>query len=119
MADSSIADSKLSTLRAEAVKWRNTFMQGGQDLNADQIETVKSQIAALGGAAPAEGETEDPTIAKRRSELNEALAKLQAPAITASEAESRADGVIRNIDKLVRERQADKLLRLSPQSPIR
>ncbi len=112
VADSSIADSKLSTLRAEAVKWRNTFMQG-QDLNADQIETVKSQIAAL-GAAPAEGETEDPTIAKRRSELNEALAKLQAPAITASEAESRADGVIRNIDKLVRERQADKLLRLSP-----
>ena len=111
-AEPTTIDSKLSTLRAEVVKWRNEFVQA-QGVNVDQIETVKDQIAAL-GAAPVEGESEDPTIAKRRSELNAELAKLQAPGITASEAASRADGVIRNIDKVSRERQADKLLRLSP-----
>jgi len=107
-----VNDEKLSDLRAEMVKWRAEF-NDAQSANADQIATVKDQIAAL-GAAPAEGTTEDPTIAKRRTELNDTLAKLQAPGLSATEAASRADGIIRNIDKLVRERQADKLLRLSP-----
>lgn len=106
------SDLSLSSLRAEVVKWRNEFVQA-QGTNADQIVTVREQIAAL-GAVPAEGEAEDPSIAKRRAELTEALATLQAPGISASEAASRADGVIRNIDKVIRERQADKLLRLSP-----
>jgi small-conductance mechanosensitive channel len=106
------SDAALSTLRADVVKWRNEFVQA-QSTNADQILTIKDQIAAL-GEPPAEGETEDEMIAKRRTELNEALAKAQAPGISASEAASRADGVIRNIDKVMRERQADKLLRLSP-----
>ena len=107
-----ITDEALSQLRSQVVKWRNQF-EAAQGLNADQIETVKNQITAL-GPAPAEGATEDEAIAKRRAELNETLAKLQAPGIAATEGASHADGVIRNIDRLVRERQADKLLRLSP-----
>jgi len=110
--EASIADERLSEMRAEIVKWRSDFI-AAQGINADQITTVKNQIAAL-GAAPAEGETEDPTIASRRAELTETLAKLQAPVLAATEAASRADGIIRNIDRLNRERQADKLLRLSP-----
>ena len=107
-----ITDEALSQLRSQVVKWRNQFEEA-QSLNADQIETVKNQITAL-GPAPAEGATEDEAIAKRRAELNDTLAKLQAPGIAATEAASHADGVIRNIDREVRERQADKLLRLSP-----
>ncbi|MBK5947486.1 hypothetical protein CCR83_13785 [Rhodobacter veldkampii DSM 11550] len=108
-------DTELSTLRAEMVKWRNTFTNA-QGVNADQIETVRGQVAAL-GTPPAEGEAEDPAIAKRRAELTETLASLQAPGIAAGEAASRADGLIRNIDRILRERQADKLLLLSP-SPL-
>ncbi|MFD2174785.1 DUF3772 domain-containing protein [Rhodobacter lacus] len=112
VAEAAASESTLSEMRAEMVKWRTTFT-AEQDANADQIATVKSQIAAL-GPAPEEGATEDALIAKRRTELTEQLAKLQAPGITATEAASRADSIIRTIDKLVRERQADKLLRLSP-----
>lgn len=108
-------DSQLSALRAELVKWRTEFTQA-QGANGDQITVVKDQIAAL-GPAPAEGATEDAAIAQRRKELTDTLAKLQAPGLSATEASSRADGIIKNIDKITRERQADKLLRLSP-SPV-
>ncbi len=107
-----ISDQRLSEMRADIVRWRNQFI-GAQSAGSDQIGTVKAQIEAL-GPAPAEGESEDATIAARRSELNSTLAKLQAPSLAATEAASRADGIIRNIDRLIRERQADKLLRLSP-----
>lgn len=110
--DPAIGDDRLSQLRAEVVKWRNTFTEA-QGVNADRIETVRGQIDAL-GPAPADGETEDPAIAARRAELAETLASLQAPRIAAAEAATEADGLIRSIDRLVRERQADKLLRLSP-----
>ncbi|MES2432902.1 MAG: DUF3772 domain-containing protein [Pseudomonadota bacterium] len=107
-----INDERLSNMRAEMVKWRSTF-SAAQGSNADQIATVKNQIAAL-GPIPAEGQSEDAMIAKRRVELNDGLAKLQAPVLTATEATTRADSTIASIDKLIRERHADKLLRLSP-----
>ncbi len=112
LADGTATDAQLSDLRAQIVKARNEFV-AAQGANADQIETLRNQIAAL-GPAPAEGESEDATIAARREELNERLARLQAPGITAGEAASHADGVIRKIDRITRDRQADKLLRLSP-----
>ncbi|HEY0213222.1 MAG TPA: DUF3772 domain-containing protein [Paenirhodobacter sp.] len=112
VADGATADSKLSALRADMVKWRADFT-AAQGINGDQITAVKNQIAALGDP-PAEGASEDAAIAERRKELNDSLAKLQAPGITAGEAASRADGIVRSIDKVVRERQTDKLLRVSP-----
>jgi small-conductance mechanosensitive channel len=112
VAKAEVSDERLSELRVDMVKWRATFT-AAQGVNADQIATVKNQIAAL-GATPAEGQSEDPAIAQRRAELKAALAKLQAPVLTATEATSRADSIIGAVDKLIRERQADKLLRLSP-----
>ncbi|MFC3180655.1 DUF3772 domain-containing protein [Cypionkella sinensis] len=112
VAKAQIDDERLTAMRAEMVKWRTTFSTA-QASNADQITTVKNQIAAL-GPLPADGQTEDAMIAKRRGELTEALAKLQAPVLAATEAATRADSTIAAIDKLIRERHADKLLRLSP-----
>lgn len=112
VSEASAPDTRLSSVRAEMVKWRATFTDA-QGSNGDQIANVKNQIAALGDP-PADGVTEDPAIAARRSELNDSLTRLQAPGIAAGEAASRADGIIRNIDSILRERQTDKLLRLSP-----
>ena len=72
------------------------------------------------GAAPTDGSTEVPEIAERRRQLNETLSRQQAPGLAAIEAFSRADGIIRQIDTLIRERQADALLKLlpSPMNPL-
>ncbi|WP_372604450.1 DUF3772 domain-containing protein [Actibacterium sp.] len=102
-------------LRAELVEWRAALL-AAQDQNQTRIATLRDQIAAL-GPLPVEGEVEPAEIAARRVELNDQLAKLQAPVLKAEEAYRRADGLIREIDTLIRARQADALLQLGP-SPL-
>jgi potassium efflux system protein len=109
------SNAALEQLRSELVEWRRQFL-GGQEANSARIATVREQIAAL-GPAPANGATEPAEIANRRAELNAQLEELQAPALKAEEAYRRADGLIGEIDGLIRARQARELLRLGP-SPL-
>ncbi|PWE48536.1 DUF3772 domain-containing protein [Thioclava sp. NG1] len=102
-------------IRQEVVNWREKF-KAAEDINASQISTVKAQIEAL-GPPPKEGQSEDKAIADRRKKLNDELAQLQSPGLRATEAASRADSIVANIDQLLRARQTDKLLRLTP-SPL-
>lgn len=102
----------LETLRARIVAWRSSFLTA-QSVNAAQLETVRAQIAAL-GPAPTEERPDAPEVADRRRTLNDQLGKLEAPRLTADEAYSRADGLIRQIDTRIRARQASELLRIFP-----
>ncbi len=115
LADPATASAVLERQRALVVGWREKFM-AGESINAGRIATLKDQIATL-GPAPAEGATEASDIAARRKDLNAQMAVLKAPSLSAVEAYSRADGLIREIDGQLRERKAQQFLRLWP-SPL-
>lgn len=95
----------LSTLRGELADWRDVFLDR-QDVNAARIATVRAQITAL-GAAPEDGNV-DPRVADRRAALNAQLLELRAPVILANEAHTQADGMIGEIDSLIRDRQSER-----------
>ncbi|MGR3759210.1 DUF3772 domain-containing protein [Roseobacteraceae bacterium NS-SX3] len=105
----------LEQLRAELARYRQTFLEARTD-NGDRIRTLEGQLDAL-GPAPGEGESEPDDIAQLRESLNEQLNQLKVPRIVSEEAHSRADGLISEIDKIIRERRARKLLQRGP-SPL-
>jgi small-conductance mechanosensitive channel len=116
-AESALADDRASisafeVLRTSLVEWR-ALLLSAQDANATRIATLNGQIQAL-GAAPEEGGTEAPEIAERRAELNKQLTELQAPRLRAIEAFNRADGLIGEIDAVIRARETERLLALGP-----
>ncbi len=109
------SDAALGDLRAELADWRARFLeaQGG---SANMIETLEEQLAAL-GPAPEEGETEQEELARQRATLETRLDEVLAPVKAAEVAYSRADGLIRGIDRILRDRQTGALMALGP-SPL-
>ncbi|MEI4488373.1 DUF3772 domain-containing protein [Frigidibacter sp. MR17.14] len=110
--DGRASDSAFAALRTEVDGWRDRFAQA-RTAGESRIQTVRGQIDAL-GPVPAEGATEAEDIAARRKELNDQLAQLEAPRTAATEAWSRADGIIREIDSLQRDRSKTELLATQP-----
>jgi potassium-dependent mechanosensitive channel len=115
--DDSAADETLQALRARIADFRSEF-NDARSINGPRIQALREQIAALGPAPEGEGaEPEAPEVAANRAELNDQLNTLLAPVQRAEAAYARADGLIREIDGTLRERQTRKLLTISP-SPL-
>ncbi len=106
------SDNEFIARREEVSGWREQF-QALLSTNDSRITTINAQIEAL-GPAPEEGATEPVEIAQRREELAVQLARLSTPRRAAEEAFSRADGIISEIDSILRRRQAEELLNAGP-----
>lgn len=112
------SDAALEAMRGDVVTWRETFLTL-KDSGSDRIETINRRLEAM-PEAPAEGETEPETLSAARTQLETQLAQLQEPAIRAQLAFAHADGLVREIDEALRNRQATALIRrlATPLNPL-
>ncbi len=104
----------ISRLRAELVVWRDEFLSRS-NINAGRLETVDSQLAAL-GPGPESGE-EAETVAARRAALIAQRNDLMAPRLLAQEAHARVNGLINELDTQALQRQTSELTVRGP-SPL-
>ncbi len=104
----------LEDLRTQLVDWRDIF-SAAQKTNSNAITTAQNQLDALG--PPPDDGSESEEVAGQRAQLTDQLGRLQAPVKTAQLAYSQADGMIKGIDRIIRERQARQWLEVSP-SPL-
>lgn len=104
------SNDELERLRNQIVDYRAEF-DAGRNAGAERIASLREQIAAL-GEPPAEGaeESEAPAIIASRKELESQLATLLEPVQVAEAGFRRADGLVGEIDTILRERQANELL---------
>lgn len=110
--DPDTTETVLNTIRAQVVAMRGEFLVA-KEAQQGRIAALREQIAAL-GPVPEEGVVEAAEITERRTELSGLLAAREAPLLAADEAFTRADGIVRGIDRELRSRQADALMQLGP-----
>ena len=105
----------LEKLHLEINGYRDDFNHA-RNANADRIQTLENQVEAL-GTKPEDGASEPDDIANLRSHLDSQLDSLRVPRIISQEAYSRANGLINEIDQIIRDRQKNELLERGP-SPL-
>lgn len=108
------SNAALEELRAEIVSFRENFTLASEN-NAARILTLQSQIAAL-GPVPDNG-NEPGDIAALRSRITDQMNESRVPVVIAQEAHNRANGLIGEIDKIIRHRKTQNLLTRGP-SPL-
>ena len=117
LANDTSSSLSLEELRVELSRSRSVFLnlreQGGT-----RLTSLKAQLAAL-GPVTSDGEDESSEITERRKELKLQIKLEQAPSREAAEAFERANGLIAEVDEIIRARQAAQLfeLRVSPLNP--
>ncbi|MCL3882489.1 DUF3772 domain-containing protein [Marivita sp. GX14005] len=111
VAEADASDEALEALRAEVSGYRDRLLKQ-VNTSDPRLATLQSQLDAL-GSVPEEGSEPD-EIADRRAELERQIAEIRAPVKRAEEAYSRANGLIAEIDEIIRTRQADALLTRGP-----
>ena len=104
-------------LRVRIADFRGQF-DTARDQNANRIATLREQLTALGPKPEGEGApAESADVAAKREELNDQLAALLLPVQRAETAFVRADNLVGEIDRILRDRQARELLTVTP-SPL-
>ena len=117
LANDASSSVSLEELRVELSRSRSIFFnlreQGGT-----RLTSLKAQLAALGPEA-SEDEEESSEIVERRKVLKLQIKLEEAPSREAAEAFERANGLIAEVDEIIRARQAAQLfeLRKSPLNP--
>lgn len=106
------SNAALEALRREIVTFRRNF-EDAREQNAARIDTLQSQLSAL-GPAPEEGVEEPSDIAILRDGLNKRINTLRVPVVVSNEAFNRANGLISEIDRIIRDRQARRLFSRTP-----
>ncbi|MEM9552549.1 MAG: DUF3772 domain-containing protein, partial [Pseudomonadota bacterium] len=109
------SNAALEDLRSQIVSYRQGFLEA-RDRNSARIATVQSQLDAL-GPPPEDGVSEAEEVAILRANLNQQLTQFRVPIVVSQEAYNRANGLITEIDSIIRERQAEALLKRGP-SPL-
>ncbi|MCL6284250.1 DUF3772 domain-containing protein [Ruegeria sp. 2012CJ41-6] len=109
------SDAALEKLRSQVDTYRTRFdtVRSG---NSERIKTLKSQLDAL-GAKPDDGSEEPEDIATLRDHLQTQLDALRVPRIISEEAYNRANGLINEIDRIIRLRQTREFTSRGP-SPL-
>ena len=100
----------LEGLRSQLAKYRAQFNEA-RGVNATRISSLRYQLAVLGPAPSGEGVAPEALeVAADRQDAEKQLAELTAPMQVADSAYARADGLVGEIDTIVRNRQAEQLL---------
>ena len=102
----------LENLRADMVSQRAEAQAVEQEA-AKKVEALQAQLDAL-GPAPDEGAVEAPELASRRAELEAETLIARVPLAVAQEAFQRLDGLINEINELIRERFSQQLVARGP-----
>lgn len=105
----------LEALRAELVSQRSEAL-GLEVASQSNIEPLRAELDAL-GPPPEDGTAEPLEIAARRAALEADVVRESVPLLLAQAAYSRADGLIREINAVIRVRFSDTLIELGP-SPL-
>ncbi|MBE3637057.1 DUF3772 domain-containing protein [Mangrovicoccus algicola] len=105
-------DSALTALRDQVVSWRDKFL-ADNTLNSRRLETIDRRLSML-PEPPAEGETEPEAVTAERASLTEQRSVVEEPSVKAQLAFAHADGLVREIDEELRQRQASELMQRRP-----
>jgi potassium efflux system protein len=118
--DGDTTDETLEALRLELAQFRETF-NAARGVNATRIASLRDQLALLGNSSSeADAAPEAADIAVKRKELEEQLATLTAPVQVAESAYARADGLVGEVDTILRGRQTQALFEVfeTPLNPV-
>ncbi len=113
--DPATSTAELEALRDQLSRQRESALAAEKSL-APPIEDLKNRLSAL-GPPPAQGVTEAPEIAERRTALNQMIVDAQAPLLEAQETYERSTTLIGEIDRIVRGRFTAELTARGP-SPL-
>ncbi|CUH53651.1 DUF3772 domain-containing protein [Shimia marina] len=104
------SEAAMDSLRNQLIDWRNAF-SGDSSRTRISVSTLEAQLDRL-GPVPEGGEAED--VAEERRQLQLQLSEALAPVRRAELAQTEAEELIRSIDSLLRDRQAERLLTPGP-----